>query len=883
MTSALGEAFVPIRATLDKLDKDLADAKSKIQGALGGVGDNLAKAGTLALSGLAVVAAGAATAILAIGAAAFMAGGQVDEAFDTILVKTGATGAEAAELQDVFRDVFQTIPTEAGPAAEAIATLNQRLGLTGDELGDVAKPLLEMTRLLGGDAAQNTELFTRVMGDWGVASEDAAGVLDRLFVAQQQTGIGVEDLMMKVVQFGSPLRLMGFSLEDSIAIFAKWEAEGVNAELVMGSLRIAAGKFAKDGVPLRESLLATFESIKNNTDASGALAEAMEVFGARAGPDMAAAIREGRFEFEDLMGAMEGADGAILSTASATADWAEKLTLLKNKATIALEPLGTVLFGLAGTVLDKLTPAFEAALPVITDFGAAIGAFLEVLFEGDIGGAFDALGEFESFQAIFQGLGIDVYALGGFVEDLFDTFRGLVDIFILGKEPLGDWSVLWEKLSGVVGPELATTLLDIIATVKQVVDTAIGWVGENIKLQDVLIALGVAIAAVVVPAIISVVAAAAPIVATFIAVIAVAALLRTAWEENWGGIQEKTAAVWAAVQPLLAQAQEWLQTNIPLALEALRAWWVDTVWPAILRVVEVVWPIIQGIFQAVVSFITDVYIPTAARLMDFWVNTVWPAILRAVEIVWPIIEGIFIAVRDWIVNTLIPTVADLYTQWTTVWWPQIETALTNAWTVIETVFKEIDRWVNDNIIPWVEELQRIWAEVVWPAIQKGVEDFWAVVGPIWEDLQLWLATNIPVAVEALTPIFEGAMTAISAAVQPVKDLWDRFVTAITDFWNWITSHTFSFSISIPDLPDWAVPGSPLPIHTAWKDFAGDLSRMTITPHFDLDSLMPVAALVQDGGADRSVRLDSTTNVYTSQDPMRVLRASRHLDKLGALA
>ena len=77
------------------------------------------------------------------------------------------------------------------------------------------------------------------------------------------------------------MRLMGFSFQDTAALLAKWEKEGVNAELVMGSLRIAAGKFAKDGKPLRDSLLATFDAIKNNKNATAALAQGMQVFAAR--------------------------------------------------------------------------------------------------------------------------------------------------------------------------------------------------------------------------------------------------------------------------------------------------------------------------------------------------------------------------------------------------------------------------------------------------------------------------------------------------------------------------------------------------------------------------------------------------------------------------
>lgn len=43
------------------------------------------------------------------------------------------------------------------------------------------------------------------------------------------------------------------------------------------------------------------------------------------------------------------------------------------------------------------------------------------------------------------------------------------------------------------------------------------------------------------------------------------------------------------------------------------------------------------------------------------------------------------------------------------------------------------------------------------------------------------------------------------------------------------SYTFSISADTSGVPDWAIPHSPLPIHTAWMDFADDMSRMQLEP------------------------------------------------------
>lgn len=360
MPIRLADLIAYLGADTSGLDRSLDEAEGKSRSWVANLGGSI----TTLLGGAVVAGVAAVTgAVLGIGAAAFSAGQTMDEAFDTILINTGATGDELEQLKQDFRDVFGSLPVAAGPTADVISVLNQRLGLTGDALTTLARPLLEVSRILGTDARLNTELYTRVMGDWNIANDEAAGTLDELFVVSQNTGIGLDRLMEQVVQFGSPLRLMGFDLQESAALFGKWEQEGVNAELVMGSLRIAAGEFARENIPLRDGLFQTMEAIRGAADESAALAIGMDVFGARAGPDMVAAILEGRFAIEDIIAAMQDADGTIMTTAAATSDFGEKWVEFQNKATLALEPLGMLLMDVAGTVLDVLGP-------VLTDLAA---------------------------------------------------------------------------------------------------------------------------------------------------------------------------------------------------------------------------------------------------------------------------------------------------------------------------------------------------------------------------------------------------------------------------------------------------------------------------------------------------------------------------------
>ncbi|PKN91111.1 MAG: hypothetical protein CVU44_21070 [Chloroflexi bacterium HGW-Chloroflexi-6] len=333
--------------------------------------------GTLVVGAL---AAGAA-AVAGIGVATWTASETIDEAYDTIRIGTGKTGEALDGLQQSFNNVFSSIPTDANSAAVAVSELNIRLGLTDGMLETSSMKLLRMTDLLGGDIQVNAGLFARVMGDWAVPLEENDILLDKIFRASQLTGVGVDKLMTNVVQFGAPMRNMNFGLDESIALFAKWEKEGVNAELVMGSLRQAAGHFADQNIPLRQGLDDTFESIKNAASGSEALAIAMDVFGARAAGDMAAAIREGRFDIDDMVAALGNAEGAIMDTSAATADWPEMWNQFTNGLTVQLAPMGDVLRNIAGEAIGMFaafvsrpeTQAFIEQLSLkVQEFGGMV-------------------------------------------------------------------------------------------------------------------------------------------------------------------------------------------------------------------------------------------------------------------------------------------------------------------------------------------------------------------------------------------------------------------------------------------------------------------------------------------------------------------------------
>lgn len=360
-----------LRALLALDNSDYLDGLASSKTAADDFGTKLSKVGGAVVVG-ALSAAG--TAIVGVGAAAWDAGNTVDGAMDQIATATGASGPQLAALRSDFDAVFKSVPTDAATAAEAIGILNSRLDLTGPALQNIATPLLEATRLLGGDITANAEGFTRVIGDWSIPTEQASSSLDTLFLAAQKTGVPLDGLMQRIVQYGAPMRNFGFSFEDSAAMLAKWEAEGVNVETVMGGMRIAQGKFINSGVDMTTGLWETIDAIKNASTETEGLAIASDVFGAKAAGDMFDTIRSGKFDIDELVGAMQNADGAIMDTAASTADWGEKWTKFKNQIIVALAPIG-------GTMMDGVGKAMDAVVEIFNrpDVQAGLASFVTMI------------------------------------------------------------------------------------------------------------------------------------------------------------------------------------------------------------------------------------------------------------------------------------------------------------------------------------------------------------------------------------------------------------------------------------------------------------------------------------------------------------------------
>lgn len=400
-----------------------------------GMEDAGAKAGGLMGDGLMGSLKGLAAKlgpILGAGAIAkglFDIGSGFDEMTDNIIMGTGASGEALAELQDVAKAVATTVPVSFGQAGDYIQNLNTRLGLTGQDLQDVATNVGALESMVG---SVNLDSLTGTFNAFNVEAGDMTSTMDYLFGVTQSTGIGFDQLTGILEANAPSLQNLGFTLEESANMAGLLDRAGIDASGTMGRMGKALVELAGEGGDAGEafnSLLDEMQGYIDAGDTAAAIDIATNVFGTRGAAQFVGAVQSGALALDDLKDAALGAGDGIMGTYEQTADWAEKWEVLKNKFAEALEPLAGFAFDAVGAGVDMLSQAFETMQPAVEPLISALGdTFANVVMPA-------VSAAVETFGPILQDLGTAflniattvIGAVNDIAGEVGPKFQGILD------------------------------------------------------------------------------------------------------------------------------------------------------------------------------------------------------------------------------------------------------------------------------------------------------------------------------------------------------------------------------------------------------------------------------------------------------------------------
>lgn len=461
---------------------------------------------------------------------------------------------------------------------------------------------------------------------------------------------------------------------------------------------------------------------------------------------------------------------------------------------------------------EFFTGTFNAIQPYLAQFvGFLTKAALET---GSIRKLGNALGQYVAGALKNIGKFIATIKAGGLA--VFSKYLGTegIPLWYQLKELIGNISTALTGLGQLFTANLSGPMSDFTSNIIPMITQGLAFINDHFEeFKGALMGIGGILAVGVFAAI---VAGILSLLTPINLIIAGAALLGAAWAGNWGDIQGKTFAVWAVVQPVLSQIVTWLQTNIPIAIQTVSAFWTNTLLPAMVQI---------G------AWITGTLIPTLMNVWN-WLQTNIPLAIQTVSTFWTdTFLPTLTAVSAFISGIFMPVFQNIADQWTFILIP----ALTAVWSFINDSLMPV--WVSfigliDAIIIKVgEALVGAFQNLLLPALTGIWSFFNTQLMPIWVKFIDFVNDNVTKAIQAITGLFGGLNEAVGGdeGLGPIisnftDDILPAFKTGMegindllkkaADFFGSLATSVMNF-----ELPPVLQPGSPTPFEVALRGIA----------------------------------------------------------------
>lgn len=362
-TSA-GKLVVEIVGDASGLIKAYDEAKKRTEGFEGDlktIGQSLSKTGQdLSLK---VTAPLALTGGLMVKTAA-----DFDDSMRKVAAVTGATGDQFDRLRQQAIDLGASTAWSASESAAAMQYLGMA-GLSTNEILEATPQMLSLASAGAMDLGTAADIATNVLSGFNLQVSDLAHVSDVLAQAASSSNTSVEQLGHAMAYVGPVAASAGLSIEETTAAIQVMSNSGIQGTMAGTALRGALssllaptkqatdilatyGLTAEDVNPEVHSLAEILDTLSS---AGLSTADAMSLFGDRAGPGMIALLRAGGDGLRDYSQQLENSEGAAKRMAE-TMEGGVGGSLRELEG--AVETL-SITFG--DLIADAIMPAIEGA------------------------------------------------------------------------------------------------------------------------------------------------------------------------------------------------------------------------------------------------------------------------------------------------------------------------------------------------------------------------------------------------------------------------------------------------------------------------------------------------------------------------------------------
>lgn len=697
---------------------------------------------------MSVVSAG----IVALGTASIAAFNELDEGYDTIIEKTGATGEALDSLYKSADNVFTSMPVEMGDVGVAIGEINTRFGLMGGELEDLSVKFLQFAKINGVDLNNSIGLVARMLEQFNMDGSEAGNVMDLITLKGQETGVSVDTLMKSIQTNGSTIKDMGLNLNEAVVLLAQFEANGVNAEVALKAMKKASQSYTKEGISMSEGLSKTIDAIKNAETDTEALAIAQETFGAKGASEMAKAIREERLDINDLSASLDDYSGVVTNTFNATLDPVDEAKVGMNNLKVVGAELGEaiqvallpIINGLSSGLkslcdwFTNLSPAVKTTIVIVAGLVASIGPVLLI-----IGKLVTSVGTIMTMapkiMTAVKGVGLAIKGLGA---SMAANPIGLIAVAITAL--VAAFIYLWNNCEG-----FRKFWIGLWENIKAAFQSFLTWIAPAIeKIKSFFVSLWAKIQEIWN----AIIASLQPVFESISGAFQEAwALIRVVWD----AVAPYFLAIWQQIEAVFSVVKEVLGMHFKNAWEAIKL-----VWSVAVSYFQTIWNNIVLVFSVVKTYFAGMF-KTAWEA----IKAVWNAVTGYFKAIWDTIAGIFSVVRNVLTGN-----------WRDAWngikgivgtWVSY---FKGVWDSIKNVFGSVKSWFSSTFL------------AAWSAV-KGVFSNWgSFFAGLWNSIKNTfsnIGTNIATAISgAVKAGINGVISRIEGVINTGVNLINGAINLI---------------------------------------------------------------------------------------------------------
>ena len=824
-------------AGIDRYNKAIDNAVSKTSSAAGSMGSQFANLGSKVL-GLAGLFGGAlVTGVGAAGAAmgAFVVSGvkaaaDFEAQLDGIQAVLGATQDEIGLLNDLIIDLGlnPNLKVDATQAADAIEML-ARNGLSATEiLEGAAEATVLLANATGAEFSTAANISTDAMAIFNIEASNMIEAVNGITSVTTGSKFGIDDYALALAQAGGVAASAGVEFGDfntSIAaispLFASGSDAGTSFKTMLTRL-VPSTEKAED--LMRELGIITDETGNAFYDSEGNL-KSMNEIAVIMNETFAGMSEEQRnAALSTLFGAdsMRAATGILQSGEVAYTDAATAAAELGVSIDEANQFIDGGITKYEALMLQmQQTDAVESAATRMDNLSGA----LEIL-----GGIFDAI-KLQVGQAFLPLIRQVVDEVSSFLSEnqetivsFFNAIATGISTFVAsiseGESPI---TAFFDALAAAGVPEdTITTINDIVTSIQDFIDKIVTFVSDHSEaFKGAIAGIGAVLGASVIVAVISAIGTALAALASPITlIIGAAALLGAAWSENWFGIRDTVTQAWEDLQPTFQTVKDWLETNIPVAIEAvttafnnISTWFNDNKQTILDFIDSVITPVKESWAEtgtAVGDLVSDQFAKISAwfqenqpLIEDFArvIGTVLVVAAAALAKAWSFLQVqlasfariVALPFLDGFITHLL-NVATLVMQIVTGDWA-------GAWETLKTIVSDsVANLIGllGSLVDWIagwfgsslEEIGTVWSGIwdnvtailglAWENIKTLISSAWMTIQAIWDAAVSAVATGWAAFWDGLKLTVETIWTAITTFI---TDAFTTLSTGWTTFWD----------------------------------------------------------------------------------------------------